>query len=332
MTTHLNFLKKSLIVSIVIIFTIVMVFSHTYISEAASISATPAIVDLKGMPRDILKANVVLENNSGRYVELYPFVNNISIEDGKQVFLDPASADNSSSLANWIELSRSSIILQKGEKKTIDFLVNVNLRASPGIYHAIIAFAPGATRAEAEERMGEAFSVPINLEIAENIKERLKLKKFISDKTFFSGFPINFSIQLENNGNRQVSPTGEIRIYNRSGEEVSTVKVGTEEEIFIAPDTATSIQAQWKGPENGSFLSKLGITLTGWGRYKALLDIEYGSTQTGRINDTVFFWVISWPIILIFFFLLVGIILCVVLWIHRVEKLNKKALKHRKII
>lgn len=327
MKTFPYFFKNILKFSSIILFLNIIMFSGTPSSLAASVTVTPAIVDLKGMPRDILKGNVVLENKSGHYVELYPFVNNISIEDGKQIFLDPASADNSSSLANWIELSRSSTILQGGDKKTIDFLVNINLRAMPGIYHAVISFAPGATRDEAEQHISQAFSVPVNLEIAENTKERLKLKKFISTKTFSFGFPIGFSIELENNGNTQVSPIGEIRIYNRNGEEVSALQIDNKGEV--APSQEIFINADWMGAQTNSLLSKLGLdTFTSFGRYKALLDIEYGSTKPSRINDTIFFWVIPWPVLLVFLCLLVGIMICVVLYIHRVEKLHKK---HKKL-
>ncbi len=279
------------------------VFSVTSTAYAA-VTATPAVVDLKGKTRDILKASVVLENQSGSYVELYPFINNISVEDGEQVFLDPASADSVVSLANWIELSRSSIILKAGEKKPVDFLINVNLRAKPGIYHAVIAFARGGTRDEAERRMADALQVPVNVEVLDDIKERLQLKKFIPDRVFFSGFPVTFSISIENVGNRAVTPNGEIRIYNRGGEEVASVPVDADSGAAIEPGVTALSAVAWKGP-------------AGWGRYKALLDLEYGTAGRGTINDTVFFWVVSWPLLLLLFLGFAGAGVSITLWLHR---------------
>ena len=281
----------------------VAVFSVTSTAYAA-VTATPAVVDLKGKTRDILKASVVLENQSGSYIELYPFINNVSIEDGEQVFLDPASADSASSLANWIELSRSSIILKAGEKKPVDFLINVNLRAKPGIYHAVIAFARGGTRDEAEGRMADALQVPVNVEVLDDIKERLQLKKFMPDQVFFSGFPVTFSVSIENVGNRAVTPTGEIRIYNRGGEEVASVPVGSDGGAAIEPSAAALSRVVWEGP-------------AGWGRYKALLDLEYGTAGHGTLNDTVFFWVVSWPLLLVIFLAITGGGIGVTLWLHR---------------
>jgi hypothetical protein len=281
----------------------VAVFSVTSLVHA-SVIATPSIVDLKGKTRDILKASIILENQSGNYVELYPFINNVTIEDGAQIFLDPASADSAVSLANWIELSRSSIILKAGEKKSVDFLVPINLRAKPGIYHAVITFSRGSTRDEAEGRMLGALQVPINVEVLDDIKERLQLKKFIPDRVFFSGFPITFSFAIENVGNREVTPSGEIRIYNRGGEEVGSIPVVADSGNAIEPGATASSTVVWNGP-------------AGWGRHKALLDLEYGTLGQGTLNDTVFFWVVSWPLLLILFLALTSVGILGTLWLHR---------------
>lgn len=296
------------------------------LAEASSLAITPAIIDLKAKARDILKESLVLVNDTAKYVEVYPVVNNIAIAEGKQEFLDPSLADHASSLANWIELSRASILLKPGEHKNINFSIEVNLRAKPGNYHALIAFPEGSRRDEAEARIRDAATVTVNIEVLEDIKERLQLKKFVPDKLFFSGFPLSFSYELENAGNRPATPFGEIRIYNRRGEEVGTIEVHAQEKA-IAQDTVGKFAAAWQGssPNANNNIRRTGMASllfsansgAGFGRYKAMLDLEYGEKGNRTLQDTVFFWVIPWQKILIIFGGLALIVILITNFLHR---------------
>jgi len=143
----------------------------------------------------------------------------------------------------------------------------------------------------------------VNLEVLEDIKERLQLKKFIPDKVFFIGFPVSFSYDLENIGNRELTPTGEIRIYDRRGKEVGAVDVNYEG-VVLGTETTEQLASIWESSG-------------GFGQYKAILDLEYGSNQRGTLQDTVFFWVIPIPQILIVFGVLAALIIFLTLLWHR---------------
>jgi len=278
-------------------------FSDVPLVHASSFSVTPVVIDERAKARDILKESVTLTNNTARKLNTYTFVNNISRELGKQEFLDPSRADHSSSLANWIAISRGVIELAPGETRTIDFQIDVNLRAKPGVYHAVIYFGEGSRRTESEKKLPEAPAVMVNLEVLEDIKERLQLKKFIPDKVFFTGFPVSFSYDLENIGNRELTPTGEIRIYDRRGEEVGAVDVNYEG-VVLGRETTEQLAGIWEASG-------------GFGRYKAILDLEYGSTQRGTLQDTVFFWVIPWKMILIIFGIMAGLVIIFTFLLYR---------------
>ena len=255
--------------------------------EAEIITASPAVFDFKAKARDILPEKIILTNKSDVKLNVYTFVNNILAATGEAKFLDPAAADYSSSLANWISISRGVLELAPGEKKEIDFSIEVNMRAKPGIYHAIISFAAGATRDAAGANLKEAAKININLEVLDNTKERLEIKKFMPDKTVFSRFPASLSYTLENSGDRLLAPTGRILIYNRRGEEVSVIAINTEA-ANIEPRMSKNFQAVW--PDGKDF-----------GRYKAILNIEYGNGQHKTLHDVIFFWVIPWQKLLIIF-------------------------------
>lgn len=297
-------------------------------ASAASLAVTPSIIDLKAEVRDILKESLTLTNNTARKLNVYAFVNNIAIQGGKQEFLDPSRADQSSSLANWIMIRRGVIELLPGEKKNIDFSIEVNLRAEPGMYHALISFADASTRDEAEARMAGAPSLTINLEVPEDIKERLQLKSFAPTKIFFPRFPVTFLYELENIGNRPISFSGEIRIYDRQGLEITSIPINNASAV-IDPQANLKLASHWQGPEPGNrLLAQVVGGFKGIGRYKAFLDLAYGSKERGTLQDTLFFWVIPWPLLLVVFGALLVLVVMMAYIIHRQYEKRFRHLHH----
>lgn len=288
-------------------------------AKADSIVLSPVIIDDKARARDILKHSITLVNNADYKLNLYTFVNNILSEEGKQEFSDPSKADQTSSLANWIAIRRGSIQLNPGEKKKINFEISVNLRAKAGIYHAAIAFVEGATRYEAETKLNGASSVTVNLEVVNKVTERLNIKKFAPGRTFFSGFPVSFSYEFENIGDSPETPSGEIRIYNRSGEELTALKIN-ENGLAVEPGTILKLANFWPGVQNDAFNAKVASIRQGsggFGRYKAILVLEYGDNHSKVVQDTVFFWIMPWLEILIIFTISAFLIIALTYLIHR---------------
>ena len=269
---------------------------------SSDLSVTPVVIDEKAKPRDILKESVMIKNNTNHVLQLYPSVNDINTQLGEQGF---ARADNSialsDSLANWIELSRGMISLGPGEEKAVPFIIRVNLNAVPTTYHAQISLTAGGTRAEADSKPALGV-VMVNVEIQADIKELLQLNKFTTDNVFFSGDDVLFNFQLQNIGNQQLEPKGQVHIYNRNGEEVATVDVNKDGKS-ISPDQVAQMASVWSAAN-------------GFGRYKALLTVDYGSSQTATVQDTVFFWIVPWKQMLMLFVVSLIIIVFLALQFH----------------
>ena len=293
-------------------------------ADAASpLVVSPVIIDEKALPRDILKDSITIESRADRKIAVYAFVYNLENRDGQQEFLDPSRADFSTSLANWISVTRGVMSLNPGERRKIDLTIDVNLRAKPGVYHAVIAFGVGDSRAGAEVGIGEAPAVAVNLEVLTNTHERLQLRRFIPEQTFFSGYPALFSYELLNSGDIPLSPSGEIRIYNRKGEEVATINAN-EKGVNIEPKEAASLIGSWTDGK-------------GFGKYKAVLDMDYGTRERGTVQDTVFFWVIPWQKMIAGGVILLSVALGLgLLWHREYEKRyllrTEAALKHLKTL
>ncbi len=262
--------------------TIAHVFSPlSAFASTGVFSVSPLIFDEKAKQRDILKESIGVMNNSvTRSINLYAFVNNINPAEGVEGFQNASDADLGKSLANWIEISRGAIDLMPGEKREIPLLIQVNLRASAGMYHAFISFSEGSTRAEAEKNLGKGISVAVNVEILDDAKEVLELKSFVPAHTFVTGKIASFMYDIQNVGNRPLAPRGQVRIFNRSGEEVAALDINQEGDS-LGPNISSQLASAWDAGSR-------------FGRYKALLDVEYGDKQRGTLQDTVFFWLIPW--------------------------------------
>lgn len=260
----------------------------------SSFTLSPVIVDEKAKPRDILKQMAVVTNNTERKVTLYVTVKDVDQNEGEQEFQNRYESEVETSLAHWIEITRGQIELEPGETKRIPYLIQVHLNAQPGVYHANIFFQEGSNRGEAQMRRKTWHAIDVNIEVLDNAREQLQLAQFIPDNVFFTGDTASFSYLLENIGNRSLAPDGEIRIFNRKGEEVASLPANAEE-VSLLPEATSQLAATWD--TGGQF-----------GRYKAYLDVQYGNKQRGSVTDTIFFWVIPWKQIMLIFFTLAGLI------------------------
>jgi hypothetical protein len=289
---------------------ILLALAPTLVFANDRVSVSPAVIDEDVKARDIIQTTITVTNLYGNVVDIYPIVNNIDIVDGKQEFLARSDVDLKESLANWISISRGTIELQPYETREIPVTINVNLNAKPGKYHALISFMWGSTRAFAEENVKFGVATVVNVEVKEDIKERLQLGAFTSRELFFATPEVSFSYNLENSGNKDLVPKGEVRIYDRRGREVGSVPANIEG-ATIAPSETGQIASAWTATKK-------------FGKYKAMLDIEYGSSQLGTVNDTIFFWVIPWKSLLAIFLVLATIVGGIAyIWWGRYERINE---------
>jgi len=265
---------------------IFLIPGFTIIFAQNEITVSPTIIDQKAKAREILEFSVRVTNYSNSKVDLYPIVNDISIKEGKQKFLDPSLLDKSTSLARWIRISRGVIELGPGQEKEIPFSVQVNLNAQPGKYYALITFSQGSTRAEAESR-AKKLNLPqvmLNIEVEEHVIEKAQIQKFQTEKKIFLGPPIKFLLEIENIGNRKIKPQGQITIYNRRGEEVGSIDIN-QNQASILPAASGLFQNVWHKKNS-------------LGQYKAVLVAEYGNKQKRDLQDTIYFWVFPWQYLL----------------------------------
>ena len=264
-------------------------FGFSFCSAENNVIVTPTIFDRKAEVRDLLEFSVKIENKGTSKVSLYPLVNDVLVEEGKQEEFDFYTADEKTSLAKWTGISRGKIELFPGEEVEIPFTVQVYTGALPGKYHATITFSPGSSGIDARENALK-FNQPqimLNIEVIEHIVEKAQIKKFKAEKSFFLSFPVSFSLEVENIGNRDIKPEGFVYIYNRNGEEVG----------FTPINQASAVVASGQsGLFNIDWLAEKGL-----GQYKAMVTVEYGDKTRKDFQDTVYFWILPWKFLTFLF-------------------------------
>jgi hypothetical protein len=253
-------------------------YAHAEVPRHTEVA--PGVIDEKVKARDIIRESITIKNIGERPLNLFPSVEDVNPQNGDQNFAYAGNAtDRSNSLANWIELSRGVIALAPGETKTVPFTIHVNMNAVPGTYHVQINFIDGSTRNETLSKIPDG-SVAVNVEVLSDVKENLQLVKFSTDRVVFSGDDVLFNYQLENIGNQDLQPSGNIRVYDRRGKEVATVDVNRDGKL-VSPDQKSQLASVWNA-------------IDGFGQYKALITVNYGKSQVASVQDTIFFWIIPW--------------------------------------
>lgn len=245
-------------------------------SAAHALSVAPAIINIDGEPKDEVKKTIRLTNDSSGSAKanIYTFVWDLDTVSGARSFPEQNKLPLSDSLAQWIEISRASTELLPGETKEIPVRILVNLRARTGDYHAMISFAPGASRTEALDRLarGQGVDVLVNADITETVNEVLQLNRFAANKSLLFGASAVLALEVENIGDQPLVPVGEIHVTDKRGREVAVLPVN-ESQDAISPNEVRTFTVPWDAGKMG--------------RYKAFLELKYGSSRA-MITDAAF--------------------------------------------
>lgn len=292
---------KSLVLALCI-----MAGSLPYLAHGQAI-VSPMLLDYKAEARSIETDTITITNTSSAKIDIFPTVNNISVGEngGIEAFLSPIESDRTSSLASWLEISRAPLEIMPGASTTISLTLRVNPNPEPGTYHALVSFPSGSNRDEAEAAVqrGGIPGVIVNVTIEDTTTELMSLSKFSVNR--FVTTPDNQAVQyfVENTGDMETIPTGDILVYNQRGEEVASIPVNPDRQILQAGESQTFTA---------------GMPLAGLlGKYKAYLSVQYGSTQRAQLQDTAYFYAIPWKKLAVLFAGLILVAIALALIVHR---------------
>src|SRR3989339_246934 len=195
-------------------------------------------------------------------------------EKGTPNFLPIADKNDLSKISNWIDVKEKTIILKPNERKNILFTINIPNGASPGGHFA-----------------GILWTTPSVNKDSVGIASKARTIEFSTDKKIYNRLPIDFSLRFENMGNIYLKPTGEIKIKNIWGKEVTSLDINPGLNNAL-PESVRQYNLSWQKnnvPENLSELIKEKNNFA-FGRYRAIATLDYGTANQTLIAEK-YFWV-----------------------------------------
>jgi len=276
---------------------------------ASDFSIRPFLIDEVLEPRGEVTNQVVLSNDHDvrKYV-VFATVNEISVDTEGEIkeFISPVMTDRTNTVTSWIEVTRGRIEIPPGEQREVPVTINVHPNAQPGEYHAFVGFIPAKNRPLAEEiaRAGDADGVVLKVTIADKRVDSMRIRKFLLDRFVTAPEDRQVAIEIENLGDIESAPQGELIFYDSLGVELTSVSLN-ENGTRIPPGSTGTITAAI--PEEVDSL----------GRFKTNVALRYGENQTASLFDTSFFYIIPWPTMLALFGGIILFSLLLTLWFKR---------------
>jgi len=248
---------------------------------ASEIVVRPFLIDTQLQPRETGEETITLTNNyPTRKAVVYATVNEISIDSVGEIkqFVSPVMTDRTNTVTSWIEVGRGRIEVNPGETKEVPLAVRVHPQAEPGEYHVFIGMVEASKRAVAEAIAlnGEADGVILKVTVSDERTDSMRIAGFLIDRFVTGADSRLIDIEVENSGDLESVPTGEIIFYDSRGVEVNSIAVNPEG-VVIAPGETKLITAEV--PLENAL-----------GRYKANISLEYGSNQRASLYDTTYFY------------------------------------------
>lgn len=253
-----------------------------YVATANEISVQPLLLDLDLKSREVVTRDITLTNDSETKISVYATVNEIAIDGSGDIkeFITPVMTDRTNTITSWIEIGRGRIELLPKETKVIPLTIRMHPQTIPGTYHAFIGFVPEKKRPEAEviAMQGKAEGLILKIALEESRSELLRISSFTSNRFIFKETQRSLEIEVENSGDMDATPTGEIIFYDGRGVEVASTPVN-EGGVVVPAGTKTTLTATIP------FINELG-------RFKANVTLKYGPDAKSTSFDTVQFFMI----------------------------------------
>jgi len=313
---------------------VVKAFAQT--STNYDVTVSPIYFDLSANPGTSITSKIRIRNNTDSPIPLKLGVEKISGDLNGNITL---KQDKNDSTLSWIKFDNDSVVVQPLEWAEVPFMVNVPDSAAYGYYWAItLAQDKSNPLAKSGVSLTGAAGVPILLNVRKaGAKAEAKILNFSVDNFVSEYLPVNFTVKVENIGNIQVQPHGNIFITGSGNKNLTALDVNSTLGNIL-PNSARIFNASWddgflvrepvmqdgqvKVDKNGKQLEQITInwnklTSFRFGKYTANLILVYDNgTRDIPLEATISFWVIPYKTI-------IGIVVTLLILFFVVRRLIK---------
>lgn len=279
------------------------------VSAASTITAIPPRLELLVSPGETVNSILKVDNGSEASQNYTIFVDDFIVNDllGTPI---PLSENVSSkwSLRKWIT-APSFVPVDAKTTQTVNITIKVPTTALPGGHYAMITYQPNAEVKPGEMKktaaiIGQRVGTLVYVTVKGKVNEKANITSFTVPKFTEKG-PVEFTGSIENLSDIHLQPKGSISISNLFNQEIAKIPVQIGN-IF---------------PENSKLFTSVWNQKWGYGRYRADLNLLYGSKDT-VLYATIFFWLFPIRLVIYTLVALVSILVIIIL-------LSKKGKRHQ---
>lgn len=284
-----------------------------------ALEISPPLLSLDADPGNSINTKILVRDISAVDLLVTTEINDFE-SDGvtgapKILLNEKDSEKNPYSLKDWIA-TIPSIKLEAKQIESVPVTINVPASASPGSYFAVVRFS-GTPANQTGTSVGLTSSVGalVFVRVSGDAKRNLTISDFYAGndgkkKGLFESTPVDFTVQLKNEGNVVEQPVGTITVKDMFGNEQGRLPVNSTES-YVLPGSTREFSAKFDS-------STVGKNRILFGRYTADLKISYGDNKT--LTETMSFWIIPYKLIILLVIILVGIIIAFRTWMLRYKK------------
>jgi Bacterial protein of unknown function (DUF916) len=247
----------------------------------------PLRSDLVAKPGSTVKTTVYIQNLTPEPITLKVINNDFvagSSEDGSpSIILNENEYAPTHSLKRFMQ-PVPNVAVKAGERKAVEVTITVPTSAQSGGYYGAIRFAPTTSDGSGSLDVSGSVTSLILLTVPGNITENLTVKEFSivqdgkSGSRFSSSDALKARIRLENKGNIQVAPFGDISVL-KGNKVIYSGKINDiSPKGLVLPDSVRKFEQPLKNI--GTF-----------GKYKIVATVGYGTNgETLTIEKSI--WII----------------------------------------
>jgi hypothetical protein len=270
-----------------------------------SLSVTPTLFQMNASPEQVWNSSVKVINNNKTPITIYADVVNFAPqgEEGEGKFLPVLTdATEGTTLAEWIDISNESVIIEPEQSYSFPFVVAVPKDAAPGGHFAAILIGTKPPEAEGSIKVSTSQVVTslFFVRIAGDVYEDGLIREFNTFRSFVDTPKADFEVRFENKGNVHLQPQGEIVITNMWGKERGVIPINQQTHFGnVLPKSIRKFSFSWSGEPSFSDI----------GRYKAVLTLAYGDDSKKFATSITYFYVIPIKVGLVVLLVLVLFVL-----------------------
>ncbi|HCQ31763.1 TPA: hypothetical protein DIU27_05320 [Candidatus Collierbacteria bacterium] len=284
---------------------------HPVLAQSV-ITAIPPRLVLFGKPGEIITSQLKVRNDSEEAQNYTVSVEDFVVYDTQGTPIPiKTSTSNRWSLASWIT-APDIIPVDAKTTQIVNIKVRVPMTALPGGHYAMLTYMPNADVKPGQLKktasiIGQRVGTLIYFTVAGPVTEKLNILKF-SVPQFSEQGPVSFSGTMESLSDIHITPKGNLTISDPLNSIIASVPIETGS---IFPETQRDFDVTWSQK-------------WGWGRYRADLDLVYGTT--GAVTSaTIFFWLFPIRLVIYSLIAIISVLVTIIL-------LNKRSKRHQEFL